>query len=98
MTADTEEKLIELKATALVYKLSETDDIIETIHKVKDGIIAVYTTSWKKKILAMINILKLTIKIMKYCNDCLTPMKRDSKEDYCDLCKKARVNKENSVS
>jgi len=45
MTADTEEKLIELKATALVYKLSETDDIIETIHKVKDGIIAVYTTS-----------------------------------------------------
>jgi len=46
----------------------------------------------------MINILKLTTKIMKYCNDCLTPMKSDSKEDYCDFCKKARVNKENSVS
>ncbi len=45
VTVDTEEKLIELKTTALVYKPSEIDDIIETIHKVKDGIIAVYTTS-----------------------------------------------------
>ncbi len=35
MTADTEKKLIELKATALVYKPYEIDDIIETIHKVK---------------------------------------------------------------
>jgi len=45
MTADTEEKLIELKATALVYKPYEIDDIIETIHKVKDGIIVAYATS-----------------------------------------------------
>jgi len=45
MTADTEEKLIELKATALIYKPYEIDDIIETIHKVKDGIIVAYATS-----------------------------------------------------
>ena len=30
-----DKKLIELKATALVYKPYEIDDIIETIHKVK---------------------------------------------------------------
>jgi len=42
---DTEKKLIELKATALVYKPYEIDDIIETIHKVKDGIIVAYATS-----------------------------------------------------
>jgi len=45
MTEDTEEKLIELKATALVYKPYEIDDILETIHKVKDGIIVAYATS-----------------------------------------------------
>ena len=45
MNADTEEKLIELKATALIYKPYEIDDIIETIHKVKDGIIVAYATS-----------------------------------------------------
>ena len=45
VTVDTEEKLIELKTTALVYKPSEIDDIIETIHKVKDGIIVAYATS-----------------------------------------------------
>jgi len=45
MTADTEEKLIELKATALVYKPYEIDNIIETIHKVKDGIIIAFATS-----------------------------------------------------
>ncbi len=35
---------------------------------------------------------------MKYCNDCLTPIKSDSKEEYCALCKKARALKENSVA
>jgi len=45
MTADAEKKLIELKATALIYKPYEIDDIIETIHKVKDGIIVAYATS-----------------------------------------------------
>ncbi len=35
---------------------------------------------------------------MKYCNDCLTPIKSDSREEYCALCKKARALKENSVA
>jgi hypothetical protein len=35
---------------------------------------------------------------MKYCNDCLTPIKRDSKEEYCDICKKERAKKANSVA
>ena len=43
--AKLKEKLIGLKATALVYKPYEIDDIIETIHKVKDGIIVAYATS-----------------------------------------------------
>ena len=38
MTSDTEEKLKELNATALVYKPYEIDSIIETIDKVKNGI------------------------------------------------------------
>ena len=38
MTTDTEEKLKELKATALVYKPYEIDGIIKTIDKVKNGI------------------------------------------------------------
>ncbi len=38
MTTDTEEKLKELKATALVYKPYEIDGIMETIDKVKNGI------------------------------------------------------------
>jgi len=46
----------------------------------------------------MINILKLTPKIMKYCNDCLTPIKSDSREDYCDFCKKDRALKEKSTA
>ena len=39
MTSDTEEKLKELKATALVYKPYEIDGIMETIDKVKNGIL-----------------------------------------------------------
>ncbi len=35
---------------------------------------------------------------MKYCNDCLTPINRNSREEYCTLCKKARVLKANSIS
>ena len=38
MTSDTEEKLKELNATALVYKPYEIDSIIETIDKVKNGV------------------------------------------------------------
>jgi len=45
MTADTEEKLKELKATALVYKPYKIDNVIETIHKVKDGIIVADATN-----------------------------------------------------
>lgn len=35
---------------------------------------------------------------MKYCNDCLTPINSNSKEDYCTFCKKDRVLKANSIS
>jgi len=44
-------------------------------------------TEWK--ILTILNILRFTSKIMKYCDDCLTPIKTDSKEQYCAICKKA---------
>ena len=53
-------------------------------------------TEWK--ILTILNILRSTPQIMKYCNDCLTPIKSDSKEEYCAICKKARALKENSVA
>ncbi len=56
------------------------------------------TVRIKCLILKIINILKLTLKIMKYCHDCLTPIKSDSKEEYCAICKKARVLKESSSS
>jgi len=45
MNTDTEKKLIELKATAPLYKPYEIDDIIETSHKVPDGIVVAYATS-----------------------------------------------------
>ena len=48
--------------------------------------------------MTILNILKLTPKIMKYCNDCLTPIKSDSREEYCAICKKSRALKENSVA
>jgi hypothetical protein len=51
-----------------------------------------------EKILRILNILRIIPNTMKYCNDCLTPIKSDSNEEYCDLCKKARALKENSVA
>ncbi len=51
-----------------------------------------------RKILRILNILQLIGKIMKYCNDCLTPIKSDSREEYCAICKKGRALKENSVA
>ena len=53
-------------------------------------------TEWK--ILTILNILRSTPQIMKYCDDCLTPIKTDSKEQYCAICKKARALKESSVA
>ncbi len=50
------------------------------------------------KNLTILNILRLTPKIMKYCHDCLTPIKSDSKEEYCAFCKRDRALKENSVA
>jgi len=35
---------------------------------------------------------------MKYCHDCLTPIKSDSKEEYCNFCKRDRALKESSTS
>jgi len=52
----------------------------------------------EKKILTILNILRLTPKIMKYCNDCLTPIKTDSREEYCAFCKKDRALKKSSVA
>jgi len=40
LTADTEKKLVELKASAMIYKPYEIDSVIETIEKVnKDNIV-----------------------------------------------------------
>ncbi len=35
---------------------------------------------------------------MKYCNDCLTPIKSDSKEEYCAFCKRDRAPKERTTA
>jgi len=35
---------------------------------------------------------------MKYCHDCLTPIKSDSKEEYCAFCKRDRALKEKTTS
>jgi len=35
---------------------------------------------------------------MKYCNDCLTPINSNSREEYCDICKKSRAQKASSVT
>ena len=35
---------------------------------------------------------------MKYCNDCLTPIKSDSKEEYCAFCKRDRALIEKSLA
>ena len=42
MTSDTEEQLKELNATAVVYKPYEIDGIMDTIDKVKNGILVSY--------------------------------------------------------
>ena len=49
IAADTKEKLIELKATAVIYKPYDIDNVIETMHKVKDGIQVSLATNWMKK-------------------------------------------------
>jgi len=51
-----------------------------------------------EKILRILNILKLIPKIMKYCHDCLTPIKSDSKEEYCAFCKRDRALKERTIA
>jgi hypothetical protein len=33
---------------------------------------------------------------MKYCDDCLTPINRNSSEEYCAICKKDRAIKQAS--
>ncbi len=50
------------------------------------------------KIMTTLNILRLNPKIMKYCHDCLTPIKSDSKEEYCTICKRDRALKQNSTA
>jgi len=49
-------------------------------------------------ILKILNILNSFSRIMKYCHDCLTPMNRDSKEEYCAICKKDRALKESTTA
>ena len=39
------------------------------------------------------NILGLTTIDMKYCHDCLTPISRNSSEEYCSFCKRDRESK-----
>ncbi len=51
-----------------------------------------------EKILRILNILTLINTIMKYCHDCLTPIKTDSKEEYCAFCKRDRALKERSTA
>jgi hypothetical protein len=41
----------------------------------------------------ILNIHGLALLIMKYCHDCLTPINRNSKEEYCDFCKRDRALK-----
>lgn len=45
LTSDTEKKLIELKASAMIYKPYEIDSVIETIEKVNKGDVVVSTPS-----------------------------------------------------
>ena len=49
-------------------------------------------------LLHILNILRLIPKIMKYCHDCLTPIKSNSKEEYCNFCKRDRALKESSIA
>ena len=41
LTYDTEKKLKELNASAVIYKPYEIDSVIETIHKVHNGIVTI---------------------------------------------------------
>ncbi len=43
LTSDTEKKLVELKASAMIYKPYEIDSVIETIEKVSKENVALYT-------------------------------------------------------
>ncbi len=45
----------------------------------------------------ILNIHRSTTIIMKYCHDCLTPINRYSKEEYCAICKRDRALKQNST-
>ena len=46
LTSDTEKKLVDLKASAMIYKPYEIDSVIETIEKVnKDNVVLSTTTS-----------------------------------------------------
>lgn len=41
LTYDTEKKLKEFNASAVIYKPYEIDSVIETIHKVNNGIVTI---------------------------------------------------------
>ncbi len=43
LTSDTEKRLVELKASAMIYKPYEIDSVIETIEKVSKENVALYT-------------------------------------------------------
>ena len=55
------------------------------------------TVSYHMFSLENFNIHRLTPIIMKYCHDCLTPIKSDSKEEYCNFCKRDRALKSSST-
>ena len=48
--------------------------------------------------LGIVNILRLIRKIMKYCHNCLTPINRYLKEEYCAICKRDKALKQNSTA
>ena len=64
----------------------------------KNSLIITVNNSHQMFNLGIINIPRLIPKIMKYCHDCLTPINRFSKEEYCAICKKARALKQNSTA
>ncbi len=41
---------------------------------------------------------RLPTMIMKYCQDCLTPINSNSKEELCDFCKRDRALKSSSTA
>ena len=64
----------------------------------KNSLIITVNSSYQMFNLGIINIPRLIPKIMKYCHDCLTPINRFSKEEYCAICKKDRALKQNSTA